>query len=294
MNSSEPDSATRKGLAAAILAFSTWGLYPIFYKQLQSIAAIEVLAHRVVWSFLCLAIGLLIWRGVRGLQPGLTSPRTAWLVLLAAGIISLNWFIFIYAVSTGRILEAGLGYFLNPVITTLVGRVVLGERHNRWQNAAIWVAGIGMTLTFVVSGVVPWISLVLAISFALYSLIRKQSELDSANGLLLETLVLVPAAAAFLWISDAQFSGHGTVLMFWLVAAGMLTLVPLLSVVYAAKRIRLSTLGFFQYIAPSAHFVIAIGLYREPVDLARAMALGVTMLAVALYVTGSIRSSGTS
>lgn len=289
MTNTDSAQARRHGLAAAILAFSTWGLYPIFYKQLQSIAPLEVLAHRVVWSFIFLAVGLVLWRGVNGLRVGLSSPATAWKVLLAAAIISLNWFVFIYAVSSGQILEASLGYFLNPVISALVGRIMLGERHNRWQNAAVWVAGIGMLLTFLVSGVIPWISLVLAVSFAFYSLIRKQSELDSANGLLLETLVLVPAACAYLWLSDAQFVGHGSVLVFWLVAAGALTLVPLLSVVYAAKRIRLSTLGFFQYIAPSAHLAIAVGLYREPLDLARMMAFGVTLIAVTLYVAGSVR-----
>ncbi|MGB7299010.1 MAG: EamA family transporter RarD [Burkholderiaceae bacterium] len=288
MKISSQDKAIRNGLIAATLAFSVWGLYPIFYKQLSAIAPAEVMAHRVVWSFVFLAVGMLFMPGGSNLRSALKSGKTAWLVLLAAGFISINWFVFIYAVAHDRILEASLGYFLNPVLSSLLGRLFLGERQNRWQSAAVMFAGAGMTITFLVAGVVPWLSLIMAASFAVYSLVRKQSALDSTGGLFLETLVLVPAACLYLWIIDGQFLGHGPTLAFWLVAAGVLTLVPLLSVVYAARRIELGTLGFFQYIAPTTHFFIAVGLYQEPVDLARLMAFATTVIAVGLFITGVI------
>ncbi|MEZ5661028.1 MAG: EamA family transporter RarD [Burkholderiaceae bacterium] len=280
---------SRQGLAASMLAFGTWAVYPLFYKQLAHLPAAEVMAHRVVWSCVLLLIGMLWTRRLRQAAWDFADLKVLAQVALATLFISTNWFIFIYAVSSNRILEASLGYFLNPVVTAMLGVIFLRERPDFWRGAAIVVATTGMLTTFVVAGMVPVLSLTLAGSFGFYSLIRKRSKLDSGGGLFFETALIAPFALA--WLSEngtapAQLSSADWA---WLISAGALTIVPLLAVVYAAKRIELGTLGFMQYLAPSGHLLIAVFVYDEPVDLARAIAFSSTLLAVALFSAGALR-----
>ncbi|MEZ5652400.1 MAG: EamA family transporter RarD [Burkholderiaceae bacterium] len=280
---------SRQGLAAAVLAFGTWAVYPLFYKQLAHLSASEVMAHRVVWSAALLLLGMLWTRRLRQAAWEFTEVKVLAQVALATLFISTNWFIFIYAVSSNRILEASLGYFLNPVVTALLGVIFLRERPDRLRAAAIVVAALGMLATFLIAGVVPVLSLTLAFSFGFYSLLRKRSPLDSAGGLFFETALIAPFALA--WLSEngsapAQLAWSDWA---WLITAGAITVVPLLAVVYAAKRIELGTLGFLQYIAPSGHLLIAVIVYQEPIDLSRAIAFSSTLLAVMLFSAGAWR-----
>jgi chloramphenicol-sensitive protein RarD len=278
-----------RGLAAALLAFGTWAVYPLFYKQLAHLPAGEVMAHRVVWSCVLLLVGMLWLRQMRRAAWDFADRRVLLQVALATLFISTNWFVFIVAVSTDRILEASLGYFLNPVVTALLGVVFLRERPGPLRGAAIAVAATGMAATFLVAGVLPVISLTLAFSFGFYSLLRKRSKLDSMGGLFFETALVTPFALAWLSENSTPVEALAISDWVWLIAAGGITIVPLLSVVYAARRIELGTLGFMQYIAPSGHLLIAVFIYHEPIDLARSIAFGSTLVALALFSAGALR-----
>lgn len=276
-------------MVAALIAFGTWGIYPIFFKQLAGLSPEAILAWRVIWSFALVAMLFLLVSRLRIPWQKLRSLRQWGLILLAAMLVSTNWFVFIYTVSIGEVLQASLGYFLNPTISALIGVLIFKERLCRLKQSSVAVAIIGMTITFMVAGVLPVYSLVMATSFALYTAIRKRSVLDSATGLYMETLLLVPVAVAYLWLTPIEPQTFEPVTAFWLITSGALTLLPLLSVVYASKRIPLSTLGLFQYIAPSMHLFIAVGLYNETLDQSRIMAFTTTLLAVGLFTAGIIR-----
>lgn len=282
-------SESRKGLGAALIAFGTWALYPLFYKQLTHLAPGEVMAHRVIWSCVLLWIGMIGMRALRQAAWDFADVRVLGQVALATVFISVNWFTFIYAVSTERIMEASLGYFLNPVVTAMLGVLFLGERPDALRSAAIFVAAAGMIGTFIVAGVLPVISLVLAFSFGFYSLLRKRSRLDSKAGLFFETLLVTPFALAWLSRNGSPADSLAAADWAWLVTAGAVTIVPLLAVVYAARRIELGTLGFLQYLAPTGHLLIAVFIYHEPIDEARGLAFATTLVAVALFSAGAWR-----
>jgi len=279
-------SETRRGIIAAFVAFGIWGIYPIFYHQLAAIAPGQILAWRVVWSFVLIAVLFVLFARLRIPWNRLRSARQWGLILVAAILITINWFVFIYTVSIGEILQASLGYFLNPTISALIGILIFKERLGWLKQSSVAVAIIGMTATFVIAGVLPIYSLLMATSFAFYTAIRKRSALDSASGLYLETLMMMPVAVAFLWLTPLQPATFEPLNAFWLIASGGMTLLPLLAVVYASKRIDLSTLGLFQYIAPTMHLFIAVGLYGETLDHSRMLAFITTLLAVALFIAG--------
>jgi len=287
--SSQLATETKRGVIAALIAFGTWGIYPIFFRQLAGIETDQILAWRVIWSFTLMGLLFLLVARLKIPWSRLRSPGQWGLILLASLLISINWFVFIYTVNIGEILQASLGYFLNPTISALIGILIFKERLGWLKQSSIAVAIIGMTMTFVIAGVIPVYSLLMATSFAFYTAIRKRSALDSATGLYMETLLLLPIAAIFLWLTPLNPLTFAPLNMFWLMASGALTLLPLLAVVYASKRINLSTLGLFQYIAPSMHLFIAVGLYGETLDQSRLLAFITTLLAVALFTAGIIQ-----
>lgn len=280
---------TRRGLIAALAAFFTWGIYPIFFRQLSHIPPIEVMAWRTLWSCAVLAMMFAVLPQLQIPWAKLRSAKEISLVFIAALLLSTNWFVFIYAVSIGEILQASLGYFLNPTLSGMIGIAVFGERLGRLKNLSILVALLGMIATFLVAGVVPVLSLTMACSFAVYAAIRKRSCLDSASGLFLETLMILPIAAIFLAVTPLSSQTFEPLTAFWLIASGMMTLIPLLAAVYAARRISLSTFGLIQYIAPTMHLIIAIMIYEEKLDPARTMAFATTSVAVALFIAGILK-----
>lgn len=279
----------RIGYASAVLAFATWGIYPLFFKQLAHFGAIEILAHRILWSFVILLIGFIAMSRLRGALCRLREPGCFAGVLLATVFMSVNWYCFIYAVNSDRVLEASLGYFLIPVVNAIFGMTFFNERLNRLKIAATVISCGGIVAAFIAADIVPLISLSIALSFGAYGLMRKRSSLDSATGLFLETLVLCPFALAFLSVWGGRVilpSALDAGLLFF---SGVITLIPLFFMVAAARRIEFNTLGFLQYITPIGHFGIAVLIYDEVVSLGYGIAFATTWLAIALYALGWAR-----
>lgn len=275
------------GLIAAGFAFTVWGFFPLYFKQLDVLPPAEILAWRIVCSFVTLAAVMAFVPGPRKILAQLRALRRAWLVLAAAMLISLNWLVFIHASTSGQVLESSLGYFLVPIVNTMLGALFFAERPDRWRLASMATAAIGMTGVFLLADAAPWISLTLAISFGLYGAVRKAVDLDSATGLLCETMLLLPIAGLYLLAIGSAPSALSDVTRHWLLASGVLTLLPLLAVVVAARRIEMGTLGLFQYITPIMHFALAIWLYDEVLDEARQLAFVATLCAVVLWLVGA-------
>lgn len=283
--------AQREGIAAALGAYVLWGLFPIYFKQLEGVPALEVIAHRILW---CLLFMLLLL-GARGrLAPvwqHARTPRTLGRAALAGGLVMTNWFVFVWAVGENRILETSLGYFITPLIIIVMGVVVLGERLRPRQWLAVSFAVAGVAIEGWRIGGLPWVSLALAGTFGSYGLLRKQLPVDAAGGLLLETACAVPFAAAYLaWLGGSGSFGNVLHTDLLLAAAGVLTAIPLLLFAIGARRLPLATVGFLQYVAPSLSFLVAIFLYDEPMNAARLTAFAAIWAGLALYSADLILS----
>jgi chloramphenicol-sensitive protein RarD len=283
MTARDPDERAR-GLTLALAAYVTWGLMPIYFKALGAVPALEVLAHRVVWSALLVAV-LLGRRGASSFREPFRRERLALLALTTA-LISTNWLVYIWAVQTGRILEASLGYFVTPLVNVLLGVVFLGESLAGRQRLAVALAGAGVAILVLRTGAFPWVSLVLAASFGMYGLLRKRAAVDSVGGLFGETMLLAPAALAYLALrarAGTGAFGAGAAVTALLLAAGPVTALPLVWFGLALKRLRLSTMGLVQYLTPTSQFLLGVLLYREPFGPAHAAAFACIWSSLALY-----------
>jgi len=276
----------RDGVIAALTAFTFWGLVPIYYKGLQDVSSWEVLAHRVIWSvpilliFLAIRDGRTFWKKLR-----LPMKSIAWLVL--SGLtISLNWLVFVWAVANDHILDTSLGYFGTPVVNVLLGTLFLKERLPMVQLIAVVVAAAGTIYLAWYLGRPPWIAITLAISFGIYGLLRKRLDVGPMLGLLWETaLMFLPALAYLLWLASQtsqQFLKVSVSIDLLLIGSGLATVLPLIWFNMAAKKLPLSVLGFFQYLAPSMSFLLAVYLYGEHFTPGHAVAFGSIWLALAL------------
>jgi chloramphenicol-sensitive protein RarD len=280
------------GVGYALAAFFFWGGLPIYLKWVDQVPALEVLAHRVVWSVLLLsALTALAGRWTL-IAVAVKRPRTLGLLVLSTAIVSVNWLVYIWAIFTDRVLETSLGYFINPLVSVLLGVIFLGERLRPWQAVAVALAALGvLNLTFGAAEF-PWIALTLALSFGTYGLIRKTVAVGSVDGLLVETTLLLPFAIAFL--SSLAISGGGSFatgglqISVLLVLAGPVTALPLIWFTSAARRLRLSTVGFFQYIAPSCQFLLAVFLFGEPFTTSHLITFACIWLALALFTADSL------
>ncbi len=295
MNQS-PD--TTRGMIFAIAAYGLWGFAPIYWKLLRALPAGELLAHRVLAS---LAVGLLLvaaTRRGRVFWTVLRSRRHVLPIVASSLLIGLNWLVFIHAVNTGRVLATSLGYFLNPLVNVLLGVAFLGERLTRGQLVAVAIGAAGVLSWAIGLGEAPWIALTLAASFGLYGLVRKLAAVGPLEGFTLEVLLLAPAAALLLVhlgsgdrLAAPQLSAGVQAL---LAGAGVITAAPLLCFTSAARRLPLSTLGFFQYLAPSISFLIGVGLYHEPFGRGQASAFACVWAALALFTLATRRATGAS
>lgn len=276
-------------MLAALLAYGIWGFFPIYFKQLGALPPMDIVAWRIVLASLTLVALMGAVEGPRAVWRRLAGIQRWDLAIAATLLIAANWFVFVYAISVGEILQASLGYFLVPLINSALGMLVFGERPNRLRQLAMLVAAGGMLVTFIVAGIVPVLSLLLALSFGLYGMIKKRTSDDSATGLLLETVLLTPLAVVFLALYGTSLAIlPDATARYWLYAGGLLTVIPLFAMGYAARRIELGTLGFTQYLTPTLQFAIAVGIYGEHMDLARSIAFGTTLLAVSLWLAGSL------
>lgn len=278
-------SATRTGLLLGVGAYMSWGLLPLYLHLLNGVPALQVLAHRVVWSLLLLAAIVLAMRRGRAIVTA-ARGRTLLLLCASAALIAVNWLVYIFAVQSGHVLEASLGYFINPLLNVALGMIVLGERIGAVQKAAVAVAALGVAVLAVVGGGALWISLTLAFSFGVYGLIRKVAAIDALGGLTVETALLVGPALAVLWLSPEPVFGRGTTDLL-LVLAGAVTAAPLLMFAAAARRLRYSTLGLLQYLAPTLQFLLAVLVFHEPLRSVHIVTFALIWTGCALYAFGS-------
>jgi chloramphenicol-sensitive protein RarD len=284
-----PDAA--RGALAAAGGFLIWGLVPIYWKQLHEIAALELIAHRIVWSLLFL-LGVIVWQGrFADLRTILRRPRLLGLNLLSSVLLAANWTIYVWAVNSGHVIESSLGYFLVPLVNVALGALFFHERLRPLPWVAIGCAALGVILLLVRLGHAPWIALSLAATWAGYGLLKKKSELGAITGLAVETVLLFPlAAGALLWwhhtgegaLGRVDAWHHALVLI-----VGVVTALPLLLFAYGARRIRLTTLGLLQYLSPSVQFLLGYFLFHEPFDAVRLQAYGLIWCGLALYSADS-------
>ena len=292
-----PESDARSSALIGVLcgagAFVIWGLFPIYFKLVAEAPAPEVLAHRIVWSVLFVAGLITLRRRWSAVAVAVHDRRLVLTLVLSATVISVNWVVFIWAVGDGRILDASLGYFINPLVSVVLGVVALGERLRPAQWAAVGLAVAGVGYQLIGHGAFPWVALTLAVSFGFYGLIRKVARVDAFTGLFVETLVLSPLAVGYMVflavVGGGAFGRLGLQVDALLILAGVITPLPLILFVAGAQRIRLSTIGLLQYIAPTGQFLLAVFVYDEPFTRDSLVTFGLIWLALVLYTVDTLR-----
>lgn len=286
--------ARRRGALAALVAFTIWGLAPLYFKAVGSVPPFEIVAHRVLWSLVFLTALLAFWRGFDGLWRLRREPRLIGLLALTSLLTGSNWLVFVWAISVDRLVEASLGYFINPLVSVLLGRLFLGERLRPLQRVAAALATLGVAWRVWQVGELPWIALFLALTFGFYGLLRKRAPVDAINGLFVETAVTAPLALAWLfWVARSGELHFGTDALTdaLLPLAGVLTAVPLMLFAVAARHLPLSTLGFLQYLAPSLNFLLAVFLFGEPFDTGQLVGFALIWLGLAVYTADMLKAS---
>jgi chloramphenicol-sensitive protein RarD len=275
-----------RGVICAASAYITWGVIPIFWKLLDHVGAVEIVVHRIVWTLIFALAALAAWNRLPKLWVAMRSPNALAALTASAVLIAMNWGLFIWAVTADRIIDTSLGYYINPLVSFVLGVVWLGERLTKLQLVAIGLATLGIVNQTVALGYLPWISLVLAVSFGLYGLIRKTVAVESLEGLTVEACILAPISLAYIGYMVASDQGAFTHLSLstdlMLILAGPLTAIPLLLFAAGARLVRLSTMGFLQYLAPSISLVLAVFLYGEPFTQAHAVTFALIWDALAL------------
>lgn len=289
----EAKAATR-GFLFALGAYTFWGVQPIFMKLVAHIPAAEVVAHRIVWSVPLAGLVLLMLGRTADLKAAFASPRTLLMAALTASLITLNWGIYVWAIAVDRAVETALGYYINPLMSVVMGAVLLGERLNRLQILAVGLATLAVVVLTIYAGGLPWVSLALALTFAVYGYLRKTLPIGPSQGFFLEVLILcLPALAYIVWLQvrgEGHFGPSSPGDIGLLLACGPVTAFPLLLYAFGAKLLRLSTLGLMQYIGPSIVLVIAVFVFGEPFGGVRAVAFGLIWAALVIYTWSIFRS----
>jgi chloramphenicol-sensitive protein RarD len=288
------DEDTPRGFAFALAAYLLWGFLPFYMKAVAHIPAVEVVAHRVVWSVPIAGL-VLIWLGrTRDISIALRTPRTLMMAVVTAALITVNWSIYVWSIGAGRALETALGYYINPLFSIFLGAVLLKESLDGRQKIAIALAIVAVALLAWESGGVPWVSVGLALSWGFYAFFKKSLPVGPNQGFFLEVMMLTPPAIAFIIYTESSGVGHfgdtgiGDVLL--LLGCGVVTAVPLMIYANGAKLLRLSTIGIMQYIAPTMIFVIAVFVFREPFGPYKLVAFVLIWTALAVYSSSLLRS----
>ena len=288
------EQRARSGLWFGLGAYGLWGILPIYFKAVENVGSVDIVAHRVLWSVPFLGLLLLAFGGAGEVRSAIRKPRTLAFLSVTAVLIAINWLLYVYAVTSGHILAGSLGYYLNPLVNVLMGRLLLKEKLSNLQWAAVAIAAAGISaLAFQALGQL-WISLALAITFATYGLMRKIAPVEAVAGLSIETGLLLPLALLWLgwgFAAGLPVFGSTTGETTLLLLAGVVTTVPLILFTAAARRLRYSTLGMLQFIAPTLQFLCAVLLYGEAFTTAHAIAFGSIWLALALYVIALARQA---
>ena len=279
---------TRRGLQLALAAYGVWGLLALFWKQLGHVPAYEQLIHRVVWAAVVMVVLLLVRGQLGALRTVLADPPRRRRLLLSAALLAVNWFVFVYAVASNRVLHVSLGYYINPIVSMALGTLVLGERLRPLQWAAVASAVVGVLLLLFWSGELPWIGVSVALAFGFYGLVRKTVAVEALPGSAIEALILaLPCGAAMLWLELGSGAGHfvraGLPTTGLLLTAGLVTAVPILWFTAAARRLPLYAMGFLQYITPTTHFILAVWRFGEHFTLGHGLAFAAIWAGVLLF-----------
>ncbi len=275
------------GLLYGLAAYGSWGFLAVYFKLIDVVAPLEILAHRIVWSVVVLVVLITATRGWPAMRQIVSNRRSVLFLMATTCLIAVNWYIFIWAVTRDHMVEASLGYFINPLVNVLLGFFFLGEHLRRAEWLSVAFAGAAVAWLALGAGVFPWISLALAVSFGSYGLLRKIAGVASIGGLTVETVLLLPLAIGYLLVrqrSGTLAFGHvAPRLDLLLLAAGPFTALPLLWFASAVRRLRLATVGLLQYISPTIQFTLAVTVYREPFDAKRMLAFALIWVAIAIY-----------
>ena len=283
--------ALRLGFLCCLGCYTIWGCLPLYFRALEHIQPMEMLAHRIIWSVPTGLILILIARNWHQLREALTRAHLLWLTVSAV-LIGLNWLIYIWAVSQERVMEASLGYYINPLINVLIGAVFFRERLRSAQWVSVALASVGVAIMTSALGYLPWVAILLCLTFAFYSVIRKQVQVDSRAGFVVEAAILAPLA--LLWLTwfvgqpEGTWFGDGGWDIAWLIAAGPITAVPLILFALAAKRLRLSTMGMMQYLGPTLQFLISVLIFKEAFGLIHALAFAFIWTALVVFTFDSV------
>ncbi len=288
-------SASNKGLLPTAAAFAVWGLFPLYFGLLKHVSALEVTAHRVVWACLC----VLVWIALRGefsvIRAAFADRDVLWRLAVSATLISVNWLVYVWGVMHGHVLETSLGYFIGPLLNVVLGVVLLSEKLTPAQWTAAALAAAGVAYLTVVAGAVPWIALTLAFLFAIYGLMRKVVKIESLPGLAVETVVLLPFAAAYLlWCEfkgTVAFGHSGLLVDALLIGSGPLTAVALFLYAYGTRRLPYSTVGLLQYVTPTLQFACGVFVFHEPFVRTRAIGFAIIWGALVIYAGEGVRLS---
>jgi chloramphenicol-sensitive protein RarD len=298
VTATDEEKAARRGFLYALFCYLFWGVLPIYMKWVAHIPAFEVVAHRIIWS---VPIGgaLLLFLGRTGdIKIALRTPRTLAMGALTASLITVNWSVYVWAISVDRTLETALGYYINPLFSVFLAAVVLGEKLDRPKMIAIGLAVIAVAILTWDGGGLPWVSVALALSWGFYALFKKTLPVGPAQGFFLEVLILgVPALAYVIWLEATgagHFGDHSINDAWLLMGAGVVTAVPLILYANGAKLLRLSTIGVMQYIAPTLVFLVAVFIFREPFSIVKAIAFGFIWSGLAVYSWSILKGRGVS
>ena len=274
------------GMFYAVAAYTMWGIAPLYFKQITDVPPTDILMHRVIWSALLLCVLLVLLKQIGKMKAIFASKKLMLSLAAASVLLGANWLLFIWAINSNYMLEASLGYYINPIINVFLGRLILQERLRPLQKFAVFLAIAGVVNIIVAHGTLPWIALTLACTFSVYGLIRKQIPVEPMPGLFMETLILLPFAILY-WV---MFAGEQSNMLTndwelngWLLAAGVATTMPLLAFNAAAKRILFTTLGLFQYIGPTLMFILAVWLYQEALEPARLTTFALVWVGLLLF-----------
>jgi chloramphenicol-sensitive protein RarD len=286
-SSPQSDNTAMRGFFFALSAYLLWGFLPFYMKAVAHIPAPEVVAHRIVWSVPIAGAVLLLLGRTADVKAAFRSPRTLLMAALTASLITVNWGIYVWAIAADRAVETALGYYINPLVIVAMGAVLLGEKLSSLQIVAVALAAVAVLALTFDGGGLPWVSLALAISFALYAFLRKTLPVGPSQGFFLEVLILsVPALFYIFWL-QTRGEGHFSLSEPWnialLIGCGPVTAAPLMLYAFGAKLLRFSTIGIMQYIAPTMIFIIAIFVFHEPFSTIRAVAFALIWTALALY-----------
>lgn len=290
---SDAEGQARSGLLVALVCYILWGFLPILFHMLEPAGSVTVVANRTIWSLLLVGAVLIISRRMSEVRAVLRDWAMLRRMAISSVLLAVNWLIYVYAVESGQVLEGSFGYFINPLVNVAIGMALLGERQTPWQIVAIVIAAIAIGVQAVGIGRVPYIALSLALTFGFYGFVRKTAPVNSATGLFVETLILVPVALAYLAYIFVRDGGPGIhadpYYMGLLLLTGPATAVPLLAFAFAVQRLRLTTIGMLQYISPSIQFLLAILAFNEPTNPVQLTSFALIWVSLIVFTADSVR-----